>query len=125
MHTAPSQRYGDGSLWLSAAAMKWFWDSYAPDVAQRKQPTVSPLQAELSQLQGLPPALIMVDENDVLRDEGEAYAHKLQEAGVRVTATRHLRTIHGFMLLNPIAKTPAVRGAIAQAIWALRGAFSR
>jgi acetyl esterase len=125
MDTASYQRYGDGSLWLSAAAMKWFWDSYAPDVAQRKQPTVSPLQAELSQLQGLPPALIMVDENDVLRDEGEAYAHKLQEAGVRVTATRYLGTIHDFMLLNPIAETPAVRGAIAQAIWALRGEFSR
>lgn len=123
MDTASYQRYGDGSFWLSAPAMKWFWDSYAPDMAQRKLPTVSPLQAQLSQLQGLPPALIIVDENDVLRDEGEAYAHKLQEAGVRVTAVRYLGTIHDFMLLNPITQTPAVRGAIVQAIGALKQAF--
>ena len=123
MDTASYQRYGDGSFWLSAPAMKWFWDSYAPDMAQRKLPTVSPLQAQLSQLQGLPPALIIVDENDVLRDEGEAYAHKLQEAGVRVTAVRYLGTIHDFMLLNPITQTPAVRGAIVLAIGALKQAF--
>ena len=123
MNTASYQRYGDGSFWLSAPAMKWFWDSYAPEMVQRKEPTASPLQAELSQLQGLPPALIIVDENDVLRDEGEAYAHKLQEAGVKVTATRYLGTVHDFMLLNPIAETPAVRGAIAQAIGALKQAF--
>jgi acetyl esterase len=125
METASYQRYGDGSLWLSAPAMKWFWDSYAPEVAQRNDYHVSPLQASLSQLQGLPPAFIVVDENDVLRDEGEAYAHKLQQAGVTVTATRYLGTIHDFILLNPIAETPAVRAAIAQAIGALRKAFSR
>lgn len=123
MDTASYQRYGDGSFWLSAPAMRWFWDSYAPSMGQRKEPTVSPLQAELSQLQELPPALIIVDENDVLRDEGEAYAHKLQEAGVRVTATRFLGTIHDFLLLNPLAETPAVRGALAQAIGALKRAF--
>ncbi len=124
MDTASYHQYGDGSFWLSAAAMKWFWDSYAPDVAQRKDYKVSPLQAGLAQLQGLPPALIMVDENDVLRDEGEAYAHKLQHAGVRVTATRYLGTIHDFALLNPITETPAPRAAIAQAIDTLRKAFA-
>lgn len=63
----------------------------------------------------LPPALVITDENDVLRDEGEAYAHKLMQANVTVTATRYLGTIHDFMMLNAIAATSAVRGAIDQA----------
>lgn len=125
MNTESYRRYGDGSLWLSAKAMKWFWDAYAPEVSQRKDYRLSPLQASLEQLRGLPPALIIVDENDPLRDEGEAYAHKLQEAGVKVTAARYLGTIHDFLLLNPLAETPATRGAIALAIAALRTAFSR
>ncbi|WP_151758914.1 alpha/beta hydrolase [Dictyobacter vulcani] len=125
MNTESYRRYGDGSLWLSSEAMKWFWDAYAPDVALRKNYKLSPLQASLEQLRELPPALIIVDENDPLRDEGEAYAHKLQEAGVRVTAVRYMGTIHDFLLLNPLAETPATRGAIALTIAALRTAFSR
>nr|WP_218031993.1 alpha/beta hydrolase [Dictyobacter kobayashii] len=117
MNTNSYQQYGDGSFWLSAAAMKWFWDCYAPDVELRKDYHLSPLRASLEKLHGLPPAMIIVDENDVLRDEGEAYAHKLQDAGVSVAAMRVLGTIHDFALLNPIAETPPVRSGIAQAIW--------
>ena len=119
------KQYADGRNWLSREAMKWFWDSYAPQQSARKEPTASPLQASLDQLSGLPPALIITDENDVLRDEGEAYAHKLMAAGVPVTATRYLGTIHDFVLLNPITNTPAPRAAIAEANVALRKAFTR
>ena len=110
--------------WLTRKAMEWFWDNYAPDVSIRKEPTASPLQATLDQLQGLPPALIITDECDVLRDEGEAYAHKLLEAGVPVTAIRYLGAIHDFVLLNPIAQSLPTRAAIAQAVDALRIAFA-
>jgi acetyl esterase len=89
--------------------------NYAPDNATRKEPSASPLLASIDQLRDLPPALVITDENDVLRDEGEAYAHKLMQANVTITATRYLGTIHDFMMLNVIADTPAVRGAIDQA----------
>jgi len=79
-----------------------------------------PLQASIDQLSKLPPALIIVDENDVLRDEGEAYAHKLMQAGVNTTATRYLGTIHDFVMLNAITDTPAARGAIDQASQTLK-----
>jgi acetyl esterase len=110
--------------WLTKAAMQWFWDAYLPDVSARHEPTASPLRASLEDLRGLPPALVITDENDVLRDEGEAYAHKLIAAGVSVTATRYLATIHDFMMLNALADTPAVHGAIAQANLHLRRAFA-
>ena len=71
---------------------------------------------------GLPDALIITDD-DILQDEGEAYALKLAQAGVRVTAVRYNQTIHDFVMLNPLADTPAVRGAIQEAITALRGAL--
>jgi acetyl esterase len=103
--------------------MQWFWDAYLPDVAARKQPTATPLNACLDELAGLPEAFVVVDENDVLRDEGEAYARRLSDAGVRVTSTRYNGTIHDFVMLNSLADTPATRGAIAQAVGALRGAL--
>jgi acetyl esterase len=109
--------------WLTKKAMQWFWDAYLPDVSARKQPTATPLNATLEQLKGLPEALIVVDENDVLRDEGEAYARKLAQAGVRVTSERYNGTIHDFVLLNAISGTPAVRSGIAQATAALRSAL--
>jgi acetyl esterase len=112
--TTSYKEFQDG-YWLTREAMKWFWNNYAPDKATRKEPTASPLQASINQLDGLPPALVIVDEHDVLRDEGEAYAHKLMQAGVPVTATRILGTIHDFMMLNPISDTTPVRGAIDQA----------
>jgi acetyl esterase len=111
--------------WLTKKAMQWFWDAYLPDAEARNRPTAAPLNASIEQLKGLPDALVAVDENDVLRDEGEAYARKLSQAGVRVTSVRYNGTIHDFALLNPISETPAVRSAIAQATAALRGALHR
>ncbi len=110
---------------LTRDAMKWFWNKYAPDQTVWKDPHVSPLRASLDQLKALPPALIITDENDPLRDEGEAYAHKLAEAGVTVTATRYLGTIHDFVMLNAISDTPAPRAAISQANDMLRQAFTK
>jgi acetyl esterase len=106
--------YQDG-YFLTREAMKWFWDNYNSNQTNRKEPTVSPLQDSIEQLRGLPPALIINGEFDVLRDEGEAYAHKLIEAGVPVTGLRYHGTIHDFVMLNPLADTPATRGAIEQA----------
>lgn len=100
---------------LTRDAMKWFWNAYQPDQSARKDPLVAPLQATPEQLSGLPPALIITAENDVLRDEGEAYARKLSEAGVEVTAVRYLGTVHDFVMLNALAPTPAAVGAVEQA----------
>lgn len=110
--------------WLAGKSMPYFVDNYAPDNATRKEPTASPLLASTDQLKGLPPALVITEEFDVLRDEGEAYAHKLMQAGVPVTATRYLGTIHDFVMLNPISNTPDVRGAIDQASEMLKKALS-
>jgi acetyl esterase len=85
---------------------------------------VSPINASSEQLEGLPRALLIVDENDVLRDEGEAYARKLAAAGVTVESVRYNGTTHDFMMLNPIAGTPAVRGAVDQASDYLRKVFA-
>ncbi len=82
------------------------------------------LHCKHERLSGLPPTLIIVGENDVLRDEGEAYAHKLMQAGVTTTATRYLGTIHDFVMLNPITNTPAARGAIEQASHTLKEVLS-
>jgi acetyl esterase len=98
--------------WLTTAAMKWFWDAYAPNKADRKKPTASPLVATIEQLKGLPPALVIVDENDILRDEGEEFARKLIQAGVQTTAVRVLATTHDFVMLNPLAGTTATKAAI-------------
>ena len=119
----PSYSHFANGPWLTRRAMEWFWDAYLPDPAARKQPTATPLNAPPGQLASLPEALVIVDENDVLRDEGEAYARKLSDAGVRVTSIRYNGTIHDFVMLNALADTPAARGAIAQAIGALRGAL--
>ncbi|NBD27500.1 alpha/beta hydrolase [Paenibacillus glycinis] len=97
---------------LSREGMQWFWDQYTTDPEERAQVTASPLRASSAQLQGLPPALIITGEADVLRDEGEAYAAKLREAGVRVTAARFQGIIHDFVMLNALAGTAAARGAL-------------
>jgi len=112
--TASYNAYANGRF-LTKNMMKWFWDSYLPDAAKRKDIYASPLQATLEQLKGLPPALVQTAENDVLRDEGEAYARKLDQAGVPVTLTRYGGLIHDYGLLNPIANLPAVKTAIQQA----------
>jgi acetyl esterase len=121
---SPSYAAYQEGFWLTREGMRWFWNNYAPDTNSRKEPTVSPLQASIDQLKGLPPALIITGEFDVLRDEGEAYAHKLMQAGVQVTATRYLGTIHDFVMLNAIADTPAARGAIDQASEMLKKVLS-
>jgi acetyl esterase len=104
--------------------MMWFWDQYTRNPGERNQITASPLRASREQLQGLPPTLVITAEADVLRDEGEAYANKLREAGVRVTAVRFQGTIHDFVMLNALAHTAAARGAIALATAWLREGFS-
>ena len=122
MDTASYQQFADGP-WLTGKAMAWFWDAYIADPAQRSQISASPNQATIEQLKGLPPTLLLVDEADVLRDEGEAYAAKLRQAGVLVTTVRYNGTCHDFMLLNALSQTRATRAAIAQAIAFLRQAF--
>jgi len=108
------KEFADGP-WLTAAAAKYFFDAYAPNKADRKTTMVSPLAATTDQLKGLPPALIIVDENDILRDEGEEYARKLLQAGVKTTAIRVLATIHDFVMLNALADTAATKTAIVLA----------
>jgi acetyl esterase/lipase len=111
--TASYHEYGTGRF-LARAFMKYGWDLYAPDAATRNNPYVSPLRASLQQLKGLPPALVITAENDPLRDEGEAYARKLKEAGVSVIATRYNGMIHDFVLLNGIQSDPEPKAAIRQ-----------
>ncbi|MGW2697071.1 alpha/beta hydrolase fold domain-containing protein [Streptomyces sp. NPDC001296] len=112
-NTASYRQFADGP-WLTRKAMQWFWNAYAPDAATRKQVLASPLRAGLNQLKGLPKALVITDEADVLRDEGEAYAAKLRAAGNDVTAVRHEGTIHDFAMLNALAKTNAAQAAVEQ-----------
>lgn len=120
----PSYRqFGGDGYWLTREAMRWFWDNYAPR-SVRQEITASPLQASVGQLRGLPPALVITNENDVLRDEGEAYAHKLMQAGVPVVATRYLGAIHDLLLLNPIVQTPVARASLAQVNDTLRQVFA-
>src|SRR6185295_1929597 len=102
----------------------WFWDQYMSDARQREEITASPLRATTEQLRGLPPALVITAEADVLRDEGEAYANKLREAGVRVTAARFQGIIHDFVMLNALANTAAARGALTLACAWLREGFA-
>lgn len=109
---------------LRADAMAWFWDSYLPDVDARTDVTASPLQASIDELAGLPETFLVVDENDVLRDEGEAYGRKLIKAGVRTTLVRYDGTIHDFMMLNPLRSSAASTAAVEQAIHVLRKAFA-
>jgi acetyl esterase len=119
MNTASYQLYQDGP-YLTHGMMKWFWDAYATDDQQKSNHIASPSFATTEQLRGLPTALIMTAENDVLRDEGEEFGRQLAKAGVRVTSTRYLGTIHDFVLLNAISDTPAARGAVAQACQHIR-----
>ncbi|HEX4282480.1 MAG TPA: alpha/beta hydrolase [Solirubrobacteraceae bacterium] len=122
MDTASYDEFADGP-YLSRKEMEWFWDAYTTDPAQRSEITASPNQATVEQVKGLPPTFLCVDEADVLRDEGEAYAAKLRLAGVPITTVRYDGTIHDFMLLNTLSQTHATRAAITQATAFLRQAF--
>ena len=108
------QQFAEGHF-LTRGMMNWFWDSYTSDPQQRAEIHASPLQASIEQLRGLPPALVQTAEFDVLRDEGEAYARKLDSAGVAVTAVRYNGMIHDFGLLNPLSSIPEVQAAVRQA----------
>ena len=121
-NTDSYREFADGPF-LTAKAMAWFWDCYLPEVALRDEITASPLRADRDQLVDLPTALVIVDENDVLRDEGEAYARKLLAAGVHTTSVRINGTIHDFMMLNPLRETAATTAAIELAITTLRKVF--
>jgi acetyl esterase/lipase len=105
--------YGTGRF-LTRAFMKYGWDLYVPDAKTRDNPYVSPLRASTNELRGLPPALVITAENDPLRDEGEAYARKLKEAGVSVDAVRYNGTIHDFVALNALRHVPSTEAAIEQ-----------
>lgn len=117
-------RFADGP-WLTRKAMKRFWNAYCPIRAFRKEIYVSPLRARLGQLAGLPPALVVTAGNDVLRDEGEAYARKLMRAGVGVASVRFDGAIHDFLLLSSIRNSAPTRGAVAQACALLHSKFDR
>jgi acetyl esterase len=107
----------------SAEGLEWFWRSYLADESLRSEITVSPLRATQSDLEGLPPALVIVDQNDVLRDQGEAYADRLRDSGVPTTSVRFNGTIHDFMRLNALRDSESTRAAIDLAVAALRRAF--
>jgi acetyl esterase/lipase len=122
MDTGSYEQFAEG-YFLTAKMMAWFWDAYEPDVERRLEPFASPLRASKDQLAGLPPAFAVVDEADVLRDEGEAYAARLRAAGTAVTTVRYDGITHDFLMLNPLSDTHATRAAIAQAIAVLRNAL--
>jgi acetyl esterase/lipase len=120
--TASYKQFADG-YFLRRDAMQWFWDQYTVDPSQRAEITASPLRASFDELAGLPPALVITGEADVLRDEGEAYANKLRAAGVPVTSVRYQGIIHDFVMLNALRGTHAASAAIAQAIATLTAAL--
>lgn len=122
--TASYNQFAEGHF-LTKNMMKWFWDNYTTDGNKRKEIYASPLQATLEQLKDLPPAVVQVAENDVLRDEGEAYARKLDEAGVPVKSLRFNGMIHDWGLLNPLAHVPGVKAAMLQAGSELKNALAK
>jgi acetyl esterase len=122
MDTGSYQQFAEG-YFLTAAGMAWFWDQYLPDASRRSEILASPLRATTGALAGLPPALVINAQAEVLRAEGEAYAAKLRAAGVPVTATRYGGIIHDFVVLHPLAGTNSARAATAQSAAFLREAL--
>ncbi|WP_405451808.1 alpha/beta hydrolase [Streptomyces erythrochromogenes] len=121
--TGSYRQFAEG-YFLRRDGMQWFWDQYTTDENERTQVTASPLRATTGQLTGLPPALVITAEADVLRDEGEAYANKLRAAGVPVTAVRYQGIIHDFVMLNALRGTHAAQAAIDLAVGMLRRALA-
>ena len=118
-NNASYNQFAEGHF-LTKAMMEWFWNNYTTDPKQRDDVYASPLRAPAERLKGLPPALVQTAEMDVLRDEGEAYARKLDAAGVAVTAVRYNGMIHDYGLLNVVTQVPAVRASMFQAGTALK-----
>ena len=116
--------FADGP-WLTKASMEWFWEAYLPEGADIADPMISPLNYGREDLAGLPPALVITDANDVLRDEGEAFASELTLAGVETQGTRYDFTTHDFVMLNVYAETPATTAAIAEAANFLTDHFTK
>jgi acetyl esterase len=121
--TESYHQFAEG-YFLRRDAMQWFWNQYTTDAKDRAESTASPLRATREELTGLPRALVITAEADVLRDEGEAYANKLREAGVAVTAVRYQGIIHDFVMLNALRDTQAAQAAIAQAVGFLSEALA-
>lgn len=117
--TESYETFAEG-YFLAREGMKWFWEQYTTDEAQRAEITASPLRATEEQLAFFPPTLIITAEADVLRDEGEAFAAKLRRAGVEVTQTRYGGVIHDFVMVNSMHEMPPARAAVAQAVDHLR-----
>ncbi|MFC9948363.1 alpha/beta hydrolase [Streptomyces pratensis] len=113
MDTPSYERFAEG-YFLSRSTMKGFWQAYVPDPARRSESAASPLRAGASELAGLPPALVVTAEADVVRDEGEAYAARLREAGVPVVSVRYHGTVHGFVLFGALRESDASRAARTQ-----------
>ncbi|MGK8520183.1 alpha/beta hydrolase [Nocardia asteroides] len=120
--TGSYQQFAEG-YFLTREGMKWFWDQYTTSAEDRAQITASPLRASTEQLAGLPPALVITAEADVLRDEGEAFAGKLRAAGVPVTQVRYGGIVHDFVMVNSLHDTQAAKAAVAQAVATLRSAL--
>lgn len=106
--TETYKQFGEDRF-LTTSLMKWMYDNYTKDLAEREEIYASPLNASLELLKNFPPTLIQVAEADVLREEGEAFGRKLDEAGVEVTTVRYNGMIHDFGLLNPLAHLPQVK----------------
>jgi acetyl esterase len=121
----PSKKQFAEGYYLTGETGKWFWSQYSGGAPIHREATACPLEAPLEQLQRLPPALIITAECDVLRDEGEAYARKLLQAGVTVTCTRYLGAIHGFNVANALATSTAARASIAQTCSMLKEVFAQ
>ncbi|MBS1567085.1 MAG: alpha/beta hydrolase, partial [Bacteroidetes bacterium] len=100
---------------MNAERMKWMWDQYTMDEAQRKEIYASPLLATPQQLKGLPPTLIQVAENDILRDEGEAFGRALDDAGVETTTVVYNGVIHDFAVFNGLSELPQTKSCLLQA----------
>ena len=123
MNTKSYEEFKNGP-WLSKKSMEFFWESYVPDKKRREETYASLLNASTDELKNLPQTLILTVENDVLRDEGEAYADRLMQAGVPVIAVRYKGTIHDFMMLDGVADTCPAKAAVAQMIDVLKETFS-
>ncbi|MBW8804184.1 MAG: alpha/beta hydrolase [Catenulisporales bacterium] len=117
-------RFASGYL-LTRKALRRYWQEYLRGSDSWTEPTASPLCASLSDLEGLPAALVVTAEADVARDEGEQYARRLQEAGVEATAMRFLGTVHDFVALNALRDSPPSRAAMRQACDFLRARLTR
>ena len=122
MDTKSYKDFAEGP-WLTKKAMKWFWDAYLPDLSRRGERNASPLRASDEDLASLPPALIITAENDVLRDEGEEYARRLDDAGCEAACVRINGTMHDFVMLDALSSTAPAKTAMCLGVAAIKKAF--